>query len=195
MWVATLLTLSAFGVAVTSALIPPVNLELYVIGLVLKAPQLPWWLLAVVVAVGQLSGRLVHFQIGRGAVDARILLRRSSRLRPVFLRLRLRYRTMITRIRSSALLGRLRPHQSDGPSRWRGQMNRIRAQFTGTPRRTAGFLIFSAFTSLPPFAWVVVAAGAARVPLRTFLATGLVGLIARFALVAIGPLIIVGRLG
>lgn len=194
-WVATLLTLSAFGVAVTSALLPPVNLELYLIGLVLKAPQLPWWLLAVVVAVGQLSGKLVYFQIGRGTLNGRTLLRRSSRVRPIFLRLRLLYRTVLTRVRASALLRRLRPHRADTPSRVRGWMDRIREQFTGTPTRTAGFLLFSAFTSLPPFAWVVVAAGAARVPLRTFLVTGLVGRIARFGLVAIGPVILAGRLG
>lgn len=196
MWVATLLTLSAFGVAVTSAVIPPINLELYLVGLVLKAPQLPWWMLAVVVAVGQLSGKLIYFQIGRGSLNGSKLLRRSSRVRPIFLRLRLLYRTMLARLHAISPLRRLRARRgTEAPSRWRGWMDRIRTQFTGTPRRTAGFLLFSAFTSLPPFAWVVVAAGAARVPLRTFLVTGLIGRIARFALVAIGPVILAGRLG
>lgn len=186
MWVGILLTLSAFGVAVTSALIPPVNLDLYLIGLVLKAPQLPWWMLAVVVAVGQLSGKLLYFHAGRGSNRWRTVLRRSPRLRRLVLRARAAHRRLRTRLgRPTGIRQR-----GETPGRWRRCADWLRAQFTGTPRRTAAFLLFSAFTSLPPYAWVVVAAGAARVPLRTFLVTGLVGRIARFSVVAAGPALI-----
>lgn len=61
-------TSAAFGVSVASALLPVVSIELFVVGVVLEGPVLPWWLLAVVVAVGQIGGKVLHYYAARGAI-------------------------------------------------------------------------------------------------------------------------------
>jgi membrane protein YqaA with SNARE-associated domain len=78
------------------------------------------------------------------------------------------------RLTRSALEGRL--------SRWR---------LDGRTRRAGAPLIgMSAFTGLPPFYLVSVAAPALGVPFRTFLVMGLAGRLLRFAfLVALPPLV------
>ncbi|MCH1867896.1 VTT domain-containing protein [Nocardioides sp. CFH 31398] len=50
----------------------------------------------------------------------------------------------------------------------------------GRPVATAGILLLSAFTGLPPFAVMSVVAGVVRVPWAVFWATGFVGRAARF---------------
>ena len=59
---------AAFGVSLASALVPLISVEVFVVGVVLHGPGLPWWLLAVVVAVGQLGGKLLHYYAARGVV-------------------------------------------------------------------------------------------------------------------------------
>lgn len=192
MWVGVLLTLSAFGVAVTSALIPPVNLELFLIGLVLKAPQLPWWLLAVVVTVGQIGGKLLYFHLGRGSLRVPAVLRRCAPLRLSALLSRCARRFRESRLVRRWPVGSRR--EPGTPARWRRWRDRARAHCADSPRRTAAVLLFSAFTSLPPYAWVVVAAGAAKVPTRTFLVTGTLGRLARFSVITAGPALLAGWL-
>lgn len=57
------LTLSTFGLAVLSALVPLVNIEAYLV-LVAATFSAPDVLLAVVAAVGQMAGKLVWYQAG-----------------------------------------------------------------------------------------------------------------------------------
>ncbi|MGH4017368.1 MAG: VTT domain-containing protein [Gammaproteobacteria bacterium] len=66
------------GVCLVSALLPVVNAEIYLVGLVTQQPQLPWWLVGLAAAVGQLAGKLVFFYAGRGSLRLPARLRRTS---------------------------------------------------------------------------------------------------------------------
>lgn len=66
-----------------------------------------------------------------------------------------------------------RPRASAALERWR-------ARSVGRPWFTAGLLLASATVGLPPYAVISVVAGALRVPLVVFLATGLAGRLLRF---------------
>lgn len=67
-----------FGVCVLSALIPVVNAELYLVALVTQQPQLPWWLVGLAAATGQMIGKLLFYYAGRGVVRLPNRLRRLS---------------------------------------------------------------------------------------------------------------------
>lgn len=67
-----------FGYSLLSALIPVFNAELYLIGLAAKQPQLPWWLLGITAATGQMVGKLVFYYAGRGSIALPARLRRKS---------------------------------------------------------------------------------------------------------------------
>lgn len=66
------------GVCLVSALVPVVNAEIFLVGLVTAQPQLPWWLVGLAAAVGQLAGKLVIYYAGRGALRLPARLRRES---------------------------------------------------------------------------------------------------------------------
>lgn len=66
------------GVCLVSALVPAVNAEAYLVGLVIQQPQLPWWLVGLAAAVGQLTGKLVFYYAGRGTLRLPARLRRKS---------------------------------------------------------------------------------------------------------------------
>lgn len=66
------------GVCLISALVPVVNAELYLVALVTQQPQLPWWLVGLVAAVGQLLGKLVFYYAGRGSLWLPARVRRSA---------------------------------------------------------------------------------------------------------------------
>ncbi|MBA8823379.1 membrane protein YqaA with SNARE-associated domain [Saccharopolyspora lacisalsi] len=69
------LTSAAFGVSVLSAVFPLVSVEIFVVGLVMKGPHLPWWLLAVVITVGQIGGKLLHYYAARDVIRLPAFLR------------------------------------------------------------------------------------------------------------------------
>ncbi|GAA0519651.1 VTT domain-containing protein [Saccharopolyspora thermophila] len=69
---------TTFGVSVASALLPLISVELFAVGLVLKEPEIPWWLLAVVIATGQIGGKLLHYYAARGVIRLPRLFRRKS---------------------------------------------------------------------------------------------------------------------
>lgn len=69
------------GVCLISALVPVVNAEIYLVGLVTQQPQLPWWLVGLAAAVGQLAGKLVFYYAGRGSLRLPARLRRDSERR------------------------------------------------------------------------------------------------------------------
>jgi membrane protein YqaA with SNARE-associated domain len=62
------LVTTAFGVSLASALFPLISVEVFVIGVALKGSTLPWWLLAVVIAVGQMGGKLLHYYSAQGVI-------------------------------------------------------------------------------------------------------------------------------
>lgn len=66
------------GVCLVSALVPVVNAEIFLVGLVTQQPQLLWWLVGLAAAVGQLAGKLVFYYAGRGSLRLPARLRRKS---------------------------------------------------------------------------------------------------------------------
>ncbi len=54
------------GVALGSALIPLISVEIFLVGLALEQPHIPWLFLGAVVAVGQVSGKLLYYYAARG---------------------------------------------------------------------------------------------------------------------------------
>ncbi|RCW39744.1 membrane protein YqaA with SNARE-associated domain [Halopolyspora algeriensis] len=149
------LTSTAFGVSILSALLPLISIELFLVGAVLKGPELPWWLLALVVTVGQIGGKLLHYFAARGVLRLPRLLRRTSE------------------------------RKSHG--RWSRRLKRFRERCHRRPVWTNGMLLFSAATSLPPYAATAVTAGWARIPLPAFILTGLAGRFARFTALILLP--------
>jgi membrane protein YqaA with SNARE-associated domain len=128
------------------------------VGMVLKGPELPWWLLAVVIAVGQIGGKLLYYYAARGIIQLPKFLHRKTT-----------------------------PEQKGRWSRW---MERFRESCSSRPIWTSGVLLLSASASLPPYLATCVVAGWARVPLCTFIITGLVGRFIRFSALAIAPALV-----
>lgn len=149
------LSSAAFGMSVLSALLPLISIELFVVGVVLQAPTLPWWLLAVVVTVGQIGGKLLHYYAAQGIIRLPRFLHRSS--------------------------------EREGRGRWRSWLHRFRSRCHRRPIWTNGMLLFSAATSLPPYAATAMVAGWARIPLHSFVITGLLGRFVRFSAVILSP--------
>ncbi|GAA4619218.1 VTT domain-containing protein [Saccharopolyspora hordei] len=69
---------TTFGVSVASAVLPLISVELFAIGLVLTGPEIPWWLLALVIATGQIGGKLLHYSAARGVIRLPRLCQRKS---------------------------------------------------------------------------------------------------------------------
>lgn len=154
---------SAFGMSVASALIPVISVEIFVVGMVVKGPEVPWWLLALVVTVGQIGGKLLYYYAARGLIRLPRFMQRKSD-----------------------------PGLHQG--RWASWLERFRLSCQTRPVWTGGVLLLSATASLPPFLATCVIAGWARVPVSTFLITGLVGRFARFAALAVAPGIMIAWL-
>jgi membrane protein YqaA with SNARE-associated domain len=138
-----------FGYSLVSALVPVVNAELYLVGLMTRQPQLAWWLVGLAAAAGQMVGKLVYYYAGRGTLQ---------------------------------LPARLR--------RWSRRLARFQQTCHDRPVWTAGVLLASASIGLPPYLAIALLAGVGRVPLPTFLVTGLVGRFARFGAIAASPALI-----
>lgn len=68
---------STLGVGVASALLPLINMELYVVGLLVTNSYLPWIAVGVVAAIGQMLGKAVFYCAGRGSVHLRGRFRRK----------------------------------------------------------------------------------------------------------------------
>jgi membrane protein YqaA with SNARE-associated domain len=62
--------LSLFGVAVLSALVPLVNLEVYLLGLatITTSSTLQVWVLAAIAGAGQMLGKLLWYLLGKNAL-------------------------------------------------------------------------------------------------------------------------------
>jgi len=167
------LSSAAFGVAVAGALLPLISVELFVLGMAASGPELPWWLLALVIALGQLSGKLLYYYGARGAVRMPKPLADLGRA--------LRDRGFLRPPRGSRSAGALTG------GRWRRLLRRFRVLCRRHPWWAGLFLLFSAVLSLPPFAATSVVAGWARVSLSTFVLTAFVGRYLRFAGLAVAP--------
>lgn len=161
----------AFGVAFGSALLPLINIELFVIGMAAGQAGMHWALIAAVVAVGQVAGKMLYFLAARGSIHLPAFLhRRPATSEPPRWRLRLRART--ERLRA-----------------WI-------AKITDKCHRHPGWLIstysVSAIAGVPPFMAITVLAGMARMRMWVFVAAGLAGRFARFGLLAAAPAVFAG---
>jgi membrane protein YqaA with SNARE-associated domain len=60
--------LATTGTALLGSVLPVVNIELYLIGVLSLVDGLPWWALALAATVGQLAGKTLFFMAGKGSV-------------------------------------------------------------------------------------------------------------------------------
>lgn len=72
--------LSVFVVSVGTGIAPVFSSEIYLVGVMVSHPELPWWLAGSVAAVGQLLGKSVHYLAARGVVELPRVLPRSGRV-------------------------------------------------------------------------------------------------------------------
>lgn len=72
--------LGTAGTALVGSVLPVVNIELYLIGVLSVMDGLPWWALALAATVGQLAGKTLFFLAGRGSVRLGERLGRMTRL-------------------------------------------------------------------------------------------------------------------
>jgi membrane protein YqaA with SNARE-associated domain len=59
--------LATAGAALLGSVVPVVNIELYLIGVLSTVHGLPWWLLGLAATVGQITGKCLFFFAGRGS--------------------------------------------------------------------------------------------------------------------------------
>ncbi|MBP2477185.1 membrane protein YqaA with SNARE-associated domain [Crossiella equi] len=167
----------SLGMGIASALIPVIVLEAYVLGVVLAQPELPWWAMGLVVAVGQVVGKLLYFYAGRGDITLPRFLRRKPKPVP-----------------DPGL-------PSPPPGRWRRwltgwgpKVDRFREVCAQRPGWSYAVMLLSASASVPPYAAIAVIAGVARVSLLNFVSACLIGRFARFAALAAAPALVGGWL-
>lgn len=61
--------LSLFGVSLASALVPLINIEVYLVGLAALRDSSGIWLLALIAGVGQMVGKVVWYYLGANALS------------------------------------------------------------------------------------------------------------------------------
>lgn len=72
--------LATMGTALLGSVVPVVNIELYLIGVLSVVHGLSWWALALAATFGQLAGKTLFFYAGRGSVSLGERLGRMTRL-------------------------------------------------------------------------------------------------------------------
>lgn len=73
--------LATMGTALLGSVLPVVNIELYLIGVLSVVDGLPWWALALAATVGQVAGKTLFFLAGKGGVRLSERLGRMTRIR------------------------------------------------------------------------------------------------------------------
>ncbi|MGH3433389.1 MAG: hypothetical protein ACRDQB_11200 [Thermocrispum sp.] len=167
--------LVTFGVAVGSALLPLISVEVFVITMASSEPSLHWAAIAAVVAAGQLLGKLPYFLAARGSIHLPAFLhRRVAGDRPPSAR-RDKWRMRTKRLRAALETLRERCHQH--------------------PHWMVGTYGFTSVVGLPPYMAMVVLAGLAEMRMSLFVGLGLAGRFVRFAALAAGPALFLGWFG
>ena len=159
------------GVAVGSAILPLISIEIFLVGLVAEQPQIPWWALGAVVAFGQVAGKLLYFLAARGSLHLPRFLRRRARAegdvpRP------LRFAT--------------------ARARWNAWSTWLRGRCHRHPRWMVGTHAVSSVVGLPPFMATSVLAGLAGMSLAVFLSSSLLGRFLRYSVLAASPALVTG---
>lgn len=159
----------AFGVAFGSALLPLINIELFVIGMAAGQAGMHWALIAAVVSVGQVAGKMLYFLAARGSIHLPAFLHRKPKpMTPTRLRWQLRTK------------------------RLRGWVEGIKERCERHPHWMVGTYGVSSVVGLPPYMAMTVLAGLVRMPLHTFVSVGLVGRFVRFSMLAASPAMFAG---
>jgi len=158
-----------FGVALGSALVPFISVEIFVLGLMTQRPGISCLALGAVVAVAQIAGKLLYYYAGRGSIHLPAFLHRKPQ--PL----------------------------TDRRARWQLRTKRVRAWVERTRdrcERHPGWMFgtygVSSVTGLPPFMAMTVLAGLVRMPLTTFVSVGLAGRFVRFSALAASPALFAG---
>jgi len=160
-----------FCVAFGSALLPLLSIEIFVVGLALQQPHIPWLLLGGVVAVGQVGGKLVYYFAAKGQLHLPHWLRRKREPGPPTARqLRWQLRT----------------------KRFRGWVEALREKCHRHPHWMVGTYGVSSVLGLPPFMATSVLAGMVRMSLSAFLSAGLAGRFIRYSAIAASPALFAG---
>jgi len=166
--------LLSFGIALSSALLPLVSVEVFVITMASSQPTLHWAAIAAVVAVGQVLGKVPYFLAARGSIHLPAFMHRTPRQRPPSER-RERWRMRTKRLRRALDVVRERCHQHQ---RW-----------------MIGTYGVSSVMGLPPYMALVVLTGLANMRMSLFIGMGLAGRFVRFALLASAPALFIGWFG
>jgi membrane protein YqaA with SNARE-associated domain len=178
-WGDTVLTwlLVALGVAVVSSLIPLVSVEVFVLAFAADHPRLPVVLFGLVIAIGQVAGKLLYFYAARGSLRLPAFVHRRSATantardtavdRGPCSRPKAVWRSVVAWVRTSWAWLRDRCHRHPG---W---------MITATAS--------SALIGVPPFLATTVLAGLAGLSLRAFVAASFPARFARFTMLAAAP--------
>jgi membrane protein YqaA with SNARE-associated domain len=143
--------LGLLGVAFASALLPFVNIEVYLVGLVTLSghghvfPSGHLWLLAAVAALGQMLGKLIWYYLGRNSLHWRWVRRQLDK-----------------------------PKAHARLERWRRRVHEW-------PVVDGLLVFVSGVTGFPPFAIVAVVAGQLDMGVCEFFLVGLASRLLRFA--------------
>lgn len=172
-----MLLLVTLGVSIAAALVPALSVEIFAIGLILKHPEIPWWLLALVIAIGQFAGKLVYFYAGRGQIRL-----------PQFL-----HRRTI----AATDMGPPRPPPTGVRRYWHRLYLWIRVGWIWLrdkchkhPYVLWGATASGSLIGLPPFSATTVLAGLAGLSLRDFALACIPGRFIRFSLLAASPMLV-----
>jgi len=156
-----------FGVALGSAILPVISIELFVIGLVTQQPHISCWWIGLAVAGGQVLGKLVYFFAARGSLHLPAFLRRKEKAE--------------------------KP-SSEFKLRWKARLESVRVRCHRHPHWMFGTHAVSSVIGLPPFMFTTVLAGLAGMSTALFVATGAAGRFARFTVLAASPALVAGWL-
>lgn len=155
-----------FGVALGSSIVPLISIEAWVLGLGTRWPGLSFWIVGLVVAVGQVLGKLVYFYAARGDIQLPKFMRRKEKVRA----------------------------KPSRPQRWFGEGTRVHRWYEWVhvkckahPNWMAGTHAVSSLVGVPPFMATSVLAGLAGMSTTMFVVTGMVGRFARFSFLCASP--------
>jgi membrane protein YqaA with SNARE-associated domain len=158
------------GVAFGSALLPLISIEIFLVGLAMQQPHIPWLFLGAVVAVGQVAGKLLYYYAAKGDLHLPKFMHRKGEKLETPRRVRWHRRTKRVRMWIEALREKCHRH----------------------PRWMVGTYGLSSVLGLPPFMATSVLAGMVRMSLTAFLGAGLIGRFIRFSALAASPAICAG---
>lgn len=168
--------LVALGISLVSSLIPFVSVEVFVVAFAAHHPHLPVLLFGLVIAVGQIAGKLVYFYAARGSIHLPAFVHRKT-------------------TSAAAVTGPAAPPPCTGVRAWWHRLTtRVRTGWEWLRvrcHRHPWWMISATATSsligIPPFLATTVLAGLAGLSLRAFVATSFPTRFARFSILAASP--------